>query len=875
MEDKRTFTRSFTGRSRRRKTSASVKLVDRGSRVLITIGGMGTILAVLTVCIFLVWVAVPLFMKDRISLAAAERAPWNDRQSARLIHLSVDEYQLIGFAMFDSGEIQVFRVDDGSALGEPRRPFGDRRLTAWSFSTDADDASFGFEDGSTQLARLGVRAGFLPEHAVPSEHRRLPRGSIVLYEGGILSHTETGQFRLHRFYQELEEPIKLSSNPVQLVGHTIRNSGPVIVALTGDGKLTINSVTIVRNFLTGAITPRVTVAELPYEPPPGAREPGYLMISGLGDTAYLAWRSGMLHRYDLRNLAAPTIAERVNLLTDPAARLTVLKFMIGRTTLIVGDSSGGLYAWFRIKPENAVTSDGTCLTRTHDLGAWPGVGVSDVTASARSRMMAAGFTDGSVRLFHVTTNKLLAADVIESTHPIAALTMSAKDDGIYAAAGDRFYAWHIERRYPAINLAAIVRPVWYEGYDRPMHMWQSSSGTDDFEPKYGLWPLVFGTLKATFYSMIFGLPIALAAAVFTSEFLHPRTKARIKPTIEMMASLPSVVLGFLAALVIAPFIESHVPATILSFFTIPLMFLFGAYLWQLLPQSLSLRLQRLRFGVIVALTPLGALLAMRLAPLVERLLFAGDIKRWLDGQIGAGLGGWIILLLPLSAVTVALAMSLYVNPRIRRHAGDWTRGKLAAADLAKSVFALLATTALAASLGGLLTAIGWDPRGGQWHDMMGTYVQRNALIVGFIMGFAIIPIIYTIAEDALSAVPEHLRSASLGAGATPWQTAVRIIIPTAMSGLFSASMIGLGRAVGETMIVLMAAGNTPVMQMNIFNGFRTLSANIAVELPEAPINGTHYRMLFLAALSLFVMTFVVNTAAEIVRLRFRKKAFQL
>ena len=90
--------------------------------------------------------------------------------------------------------------------------------------------------------------------------------------------------------------------------------------------------------------------------------------------------------------------------------------------------------------------------------------------------------------------------------------------------------------------------------------------------------------------------------------------------------------------------------------------------------------------------------------------------------------------------------------------------------------------------------------------------------------FAIIPLIYTIADDALSTVPEHLRSASLGAGATPWQTAVRIVIPTAASGLFSALMIGLGRAVGETMIVLMAAGNTPVMNW-------MLNVNISV-LPQ-------------------------------------------
>ena len=117
--------------------------------------------------------------------------------------------------------------------------------------------------------------------------------------------------------------------------------------------------------------------------------------------------------------------------------------------------------------------------------------------------------------------------------------------------------------------------------------------------------------------------------------------------------------------------------------------------------------------------------------------------------------------------------------------------------------------------------------------LLGTYVPRNALVVGFVMGFAIIPLIYTIADDALSTVPGHLRSASLGAGATPWQTAIRVIIPTAMSGLFSAVMIGLGRTVGETMIVLMAAGNTPILDWNIFNGFQTLSASIATELPEA------------------------------------------
>lgn len=167
--------------------------------------------------------------------------------------------------------------------------------------------------------------------------------------------------------------------------------------------------------------------------------------------------------------------------------------------------------------------------------------------------------------------------------------------------------------------------------------------------------------------------------------------------------------------------------------------------------------------------------------------------------------------------------------------------------------------------------VGFDPRG----SFLGGYSQRNALVVGLAMGFAIIPIIFTMAEDAFSSIPDHLRSGSLACGATRWQTATRIVIPTAMSGVFSALMIGTGRAVGETMIMLMGTGNTPLMDLNIFNGFRTLAANIAVEMPEAAHDSTHWRVLFLCGLVLFAMTFVLNTAAEAVRLRFRKRAYQL
>jgi phosphate transport system permease protein len=176
-------------------------------------------------------------------------------------------------------------------------------------------------------------------------------------------------------------------------------------------------------------------------------------------------------------------------------------------------------------------------------------------------------------------------------------------------------------------------------------------------------------------------------------------------------------------------------------------------------------------------------------------------------------------------------------------------------------------------LGQWLEVLLFDGSAPHWlHETWGiSYDQRNSLVVGIAIGFAVIPTIFTISEDAVFSVPRSLTMGSLALGATPWQTAVKVVLLTASPGIFSALMIGMGRAVGETMIVLMATGNTPIMDLNIFQGFRALSANIAVEMPESEVHSTHYRVLFLAALVLFLVTFAVNTLAEIVRQRLRRK----
>jgi phosphate transport system permease protein len=706
----------------------------------------------------------------------------------------------------------------------------------------------------------------------------MPVGGSLPAPNGAITRVAGDQFRVVGLQVDMSDPIVLQAGqPVRQVDISMGPHGPVLAALAEDGTLHIKSVKQRRNLMTGKVAETLSGGQVALAAADRAVPPAWLMLAGLGDNLYLIWKDGKFLRYDTRDTSAPVLAERLDLTPEPDVEVTAAAFLIGKTSLVFGDSRGRIRVWFRTRTGDTTAADGLALTLAHDLP--PGAAaVSALAPSSRTRMLAAAFRDGSAALYHVTSGRRLLSlhDAAPAGGGAGVMAMAPKDDALLALSERGLMPWRLDVPHPETSWAAIFRPVWYEGDPRPMHVWQSSSGTDDFEPKFGLIPLIFGTLKATVYAMLFALPLALLAAVYSSEIMHPRTRARVKPVIEMMASLPSVVLGFLAALVIAPAVENRVPEVLAGLVTVPLAVLLGGHLWQTLPRGALSRIRRYRMVAMAAALAIGLALAWPIGALAERLLFAGDIKVWLDGQKGTGLGGWFLITLPTAALAVAAIHAGLLAPWLRRRQARVSARGVAGIALLR--FGALAVLALAMAWGAaaLLTQgpFGlwhWDPRGA----FMGTYVQRNALVVGFLMGFAIIPILYTLADDALSAVPEHLRSASLACGATSWQTAMRVVVPTAASGIFSAIMIALGRAVGETMIVLMAAGNTPVLDWNIFNGFRTLAANIAVELPEAVRHSTHYRMLFLAALALFAMTFCLNTAAEIVRQRFRKRAFEL
>jgi phosphate transport system permease protein len=852
---------------------------DRIARALITVGGIGTIVAVSTVCLFLALVVLPLFGAARLNPAR----DFAHVSQATPCHLAVDEQQVLAWSLDNAGQLSSFRLDRDEWF-PPLRLFNEGQLTATSFPTGSQSVALGFADGSVRVAHLRFATRYLEREDLPEGVRQqfatgsAENGFAVTHERGVLMRAGS-QFRLQSLAVEVDEPIELipdAHGAIRLLDHIERPNGALFCALT-DEKLWLVSLTKRRDPRTQQEAVVRRQAELPLAAELlEAEKPSHVLLAGTGDNVYVVWPGGRLLRFDTRNLAKVALVEEIDLLVDASAKVTAATMLLGRGTLATGDSTGRLRAWFRVRPEageaavdRASASGADRLVCGHDFEP-TGAAIVSLAPSTRTRMLAAGLADGRVRLVQVTSERQLGEVRAGPGESITTLALAPKDDGLAALTPSHVRSWRVDAPHAEVTLSALFLPVWYEGYSRPVHMWQSSAANQDFEPKLGLWPLIFGTIKATFYSMLFGAPLALLAAIYTSEFLHRRIKSKIKPTIELMASLPSVVLGFLAALLFAPIIARAVPVVLASLITVPVAFLLGAYCWQLVPHHIGLKLARWRFVFIALVLPFGLLAAWVLGPVIERWLFGGDLMGWLDGQHGTGIGGWMLLFLPLCGVG-SFFVGREVNTWLRRVAANWSRGVCATVDLVRFFGGLAGSVAVAWLLSYLLTSLGWDPRG----TFVGTYDQRNALIVGVVMGFAIIPLIYTIAEDALSTVPDHLRSASLGAGATPWQTATRIVIPTAMSGLFSALMIGLGRAVGETMIVLMAAGNTPVRDWNIFNGFRTLSANIAVELPEAPVDSTHYRTLFLAALCLFVLTFFVNTVAEVVRLRFRRRAYEL
>ncbi len=719
-------------------------LADRLARYLVTLGGVTIVLAILAILFVIVAEVYPLFRKPTARLVATV----SPEIKAAPLAVGVDEYREVAPLVTPSG-ISFVSIKDGSPIAAP--PLAALNGASVVGTSGLGRGTFG----------LGLSDGRLIPVTVAYE--------ITFPEGK--RHIEPAL--------TVSDPIRMNPDgrPVARLAYVVTEKGPVAVSVIGPRDLTLVQV-VEHKALIGPATAEEKHQQLSL---PMEGEVTALAVDNRGDDVFVGTSAGQVLRVSLRDPDAPEVVEKIS---ASDAGVTTLGFLLGDRTLVVGDAAGGISSWQLVRND----AGGFRLEKMHDYTPHKETVVA-FSRSRRTKGFITADTSGEISLHHGTSGETLLTVTIPDGG-VRAVGYAPKEDGIVALDADgRLLHWAVHNAHPEVTgLKSVFGELWYEGYPGPEYVWQSTGGTDDFEPKLSLTPLVYGTLKGTFYALIFAVPLALLGALYASQFMHPMLKSVVKPVVEIMAALPSVVLGFLAGLWLAPVIEHVVPGVLLMPLVISAVTLTAVSLWRLLPLRIRTRIKPgTEVFLLLPLVPLGAWLSLQLGGVVEATWLAGDYRSW------------------------------------------------------------------------LLSALGL------------TYDQRNSLVVGMAMGFAVVPIIFTIAEDSLSGVPQQLIAGSLALGATRWQTALRVVLPTASPGIFSAVMIGLGRAVGETMIVLMATGNTPVMDANIFSGFRALSANIAVELPEAPDGGTLFRVLFLAALILFVMTFVINTVAELVRLRLRKK----
>jgi phosphate transport system permease protein len=654
--------------------------------------------------------------------------------------MGTDEYQMYFYELLSDGRTAFFKADGSFVREFVPAALSPSRVASASRSLTDNLVAIGTDDGRVLLQQIR----FQPRY----EDQKLVDLDLDVKDRGVVA-------------------LDAARRPIREIAYDEKDGRQTAIAVVGDGEI------LVYRTDDEGVEHRAALETQ------GGERVTRVRI-GRSDTLIAATEQGNLYHWEL--LPELRLTEVVKVSSEP---ITAIEYSLGNITALVGDARGNLSGWFRVRLREEDTD--LKFVKAHEYPS-QGVAIAAIGPSTRDKSFVTAGADGSLVLRHMTSGRSLIAFPATGA-AMESVLLTPKMDGIIAKQSDgRLARYEISSPHPEVSWQALFGKVWYEGYSKPEYVWQSTGGTDDFETKFSLVPLIFGTIKGTLYALLFAIPLAILGALYTSQFMRPSLKARVKPTVEIMAALPSVVVGFIAGLWLASRVEREIVPVLLMIVLLPLFGTLGIFLWDRLPRAFRNRLgPGMEIALIVPLVFLGGLVALWLGPATEGALFRGDFRLWLQ-----------------SALDVV-------------------------------------------------------------------YDQRNCLVVGLAMGFAVIPIIFTIAEDSFSSVPQHLTAASLALGASRWQTAVRVVLPTASPGIFSAIMIGFGRAVGETMIVLMATGNTPVLDWSMFNGMRTLSANIAVEIPEAPYGGTLYRTLFLAGLVLFLMTFLVNTIAEVIRQRLRER----
>ena len=795
-----------------RSGSAKSRLLkNKLARYFITLGGVGVLFTLVFIFLYLLYVIKPIF--DDVEVDALASILINDDSTSQnhtnnsLVFIGLDEYQQVAYQVRQNGQIDFYQLVDSdfyraganilssSLVGNDSLVSNDSRIVDIVRSANNKFAILN-SDGQVNLVDVKFISRYLADSREVQPRLDYPNG---------------------------KQGFELVPNQakVELFSYATEQGRSRFVTLTSDKRLVVT--TISKKQIPPQATAGSAAFEIRYHELAKEVNAEQLLITP--DLSLAIVRDdNLVSVYQLNNLAerrqplnelsqSNTVSilssensvaielsadiERYNReflhsqfqpfssLTDKA-NISAMTLLSGSSSILFGSSSGEVSQWFEV-----MTSRGRVFKEIRQFD----VGDNAIVAIYPELFRKSFFTldsEQDLGIFYTTSEADLWRGKVAQQTP-QAIAISPRADTLLVSelseqGGSQLTLFSVDNQHPEITWRALWQRVWYEDYPEPAYVWQSSSGSDEFEAKFSLVPISFGTIKAAFYAMIFAIPIAITAAIYTAYFMPSKLRRKVKPTIEMMEALPTVILGFLAGLWLAPIIEQYLAAVLLLLIILPITVLLVAFGWHKLPKDWKLMLPESWSPLIlIPFIILVSVFAFKFSSTFEAWFFAGDMRLYVTEYLGID------------------------------------------------------------------------------------YDQRNALVIGIAMGFAVIPTIFSIAEDAIFSVPKHLTSGALALGATPWQTLITVVLLTASPGIFSAIMMGLGRAVGETMIVLMATGNTPILDWNMLQGMRTLAANIAIEMPESEVGSSHYRVLFLAAFVLFVFTFIFNTLAELIRQRLRDK----
>ncbi|PWW12123.1 MULTISPECIES: ABC transporter permease subunit [Pseudidiomarina] len=725
---------------------------DRAARWGVTFGGGLVLIALLLIFFYLLYVVEPIFRGVDIEQQQSFAIPGQGETVA----MGMEEQSEIGYRFDNLGGLSFFALKQKPGTDwQPGQVLLQQQVaeqpTAFAATQPQNKRYvYAVADGKARVIEPKFRTQF-------NNGRRLTTPVVDFANDGEL-------------YQ-----VDPQGRQLQQIAYEYDGDSSLFAAVTSDNVVVVNYLQATKSFLTGAVELKAKVNELPTT----GKVDNVVVTPDLRQV--FVRQGNRFAVYDVSRTGSVSERQVLNVDKRRYGAITSMQLLAGASSVLFGHDQGLITQWFEVAGENGRQYQ---YIREFKAG---NSAITGLVAEYYRRTFYALNSDGQVGVFHTTSQADLYLAKPEQLHA-EQLVIDPRANTLLMQSGNQLHSFKLDNEHPEVSWSGVWQEVWYEGYPEPQYVWQSTSGSDDFEPKFSLVPISFGTIKAAAYAMLFAVPIGLAAAVYTAYFMSPGVRKVVKPTVEIMEALPTVILGFLAGLWLAPLIETYLPGIVATLILIPTSIILMALISSNLPKA-----WRSKFTdgsaalVLIPVVLLAGWLSFELSPWIESTFFGGNVREYITNELGI------------------------------------------------------------------------------------TFDQRNSLVVGIAMGFAVIPTIFSIAEDAVFSVPKHLSNGSLALGATTWQTLTKVVLLTASPGIFSAVMMGLGRAVGETMIVLMATGNTPIMDWNIFEGMRTLSANIAVEMPESEVGSSHYRILFLAAFVLFIFTFAFNTVAELVRQRLRDK----